>query len=373
MKVNFILPFKFLNGGVKVIFEYANHLTARGHEVKIYYPLIPMRFGAKWADINRVYHQVKGFLANIKQGKRVNWFDIRVKIIRIPWLSENFIEEADVVVATAWPTAYTVNKLSNTKGKKFYFIQHYETWDGPLNKIDESYRLHLNQIVIATWLKGLMKEKFNREVEGVITNGIDFSKFYNQKKVLNEKKRILMLHNQLKWKGVSDGIKAFELVRKKHPDIQLVMYGVRSSPLIPDYAEFYQKPSPAKLRELYGTSDIFISPSWSEGCQLPPMEAMACKCAVVATDVGGIPDYAIKSKTALVCQPRDIDTMAKHLIRLLDNPDELMKFSMAGYNHIKQFTWERAVSKLEHVFQKHLDQDSDGKIQSEEFVGTAIS
>ena len=103
------------------------------------------------------------------------------------------------------------------------------------------------------------------------------------------------------------------------------------------------------------------------------MEAMACKCAVVATDVGGIPDYAIKGKTALICEPKDINTMTKHVIGLLDNPDQLMKFSRAGYKHIKQFTWERAVSKLERVFQKHLSQDSNGKIQSEEFTEVGIS
>ena len=83
------------------------------------------------------YQQIKGFLANIKQGKRVNWFDIRVEVIRIPWLSVSFIKDADIVVATAWPTAHAVKTMSNNKGKKFYFIQHYESWDGPINKIDE--------------------------------------------------------------------------------------------------------------------------------------------------------------------------------------------------------------------------------------------
>ena len=49
--------------------------------------------------------------------------------------------------------------------------------------------------------------------------------------------------------------------------------------------------------------------------------------------------------------------MTKHLIRIVDNPDELMRFSMAGYNHIKQYTWERAVSKLESVLlSKHMNE-----------------
>lgn len=235
--------------------------------------------------------------------------------------------------------------------------------------VDGSYRLPLNPIIVSTWLKNLMKKQFNRETEGVISYGLDFSKFYNENKVPNDKKRILMLCHRLEWKGFREGIKVFESAQKKYPDIQLVLYGIKSSPLIPSYAEFHQNPSSDKLRKLYSTADIFISPSWNEGFGIPPMEAMACKCAVVATNVGGIPDYAIQNKTALICDPRDINAMTKHVIRLLDNSDELMKFSMAGYNHIRQFTWERAVSKLERVFLKHLSQDSNGQIQSEEFVG----
>ena len=356
-----------------MVFENANHLSAHGHEVKIYHPLIPFRFGEKWTDFKGNYLQTRSLLANIKQGKSVKWFDLKVDLVRVPWISNRLIQDADVVVATAWPTAYAVNNLSKFKGKKFYYIQGYETWRGPLKMVDESYRLPLTHIVVSTWLKDVMKKKFNRKAEDVISHGLDFSKFYNKNKVQNKKKRILMLHNRLELKGFREGIKVFESAQKKYPDIQLVLYGIKSSPLIPSYAEFHQNPSSDKLRKLYSTADIFIYPSWNEGFGIPPMEAMACKCAVVATDVGGIPDYAIKGKTALICEPKDINTMTKHVIRLLDNPDELMKFSMAGYNHIKQFTWERAVSKLERVFQKHLGQDSNGQIQSEEFVGTVIS
>lgn len=36
---------------------------------------------------------------------------------------------ADYIIATAWPTAYDVAKLSDKKGKKYYFIQDFEVWD----------------------------------------------------------------------------------------------------------------------------------------------------------------------------------------------------------------------------------------------------
>lgn len=92
-----------------------------------------------------------------------------------------------------------------------------------------------------------------------------------------------------------------------------------------------------------------LAPSWQEGCQLPPMEAMACKCAVVTTNVGGIPDYAVAGQTALISDPRDPQALAQNIIRLLDYEAELMRISHAGYQHIKHFTWERATDKLQQV------------------------
>jgi glycosyltransferase involved in cell wall biosynthesis len=128
------------------------------------------------------------------------------------------------------------------------------------------------------------------------------------------------------------------------------MFGTKRASDIPEGVQFLLKPFGEKLRKLYCSSDIFVSPSWSEGCQLPPMEAMACQCAVVASNVGGIPDYAIPGKTALIFEPHDILEMARHILYLLENPDELKRISFAGYEHIKYFTWEKAAQKMEQIF-----------------------
>ena len=38
MKINFILPHIRLSGGVKLLFEYANRLKRKGHEVRVFVP-----------------------------------------------------------------------------------------------------------------------------------------------------------------------------------------------------------------------------------------------------------------------------------------------------------------------------------------------
>jgi len=205
--------------------------------------------------------------------------------------------------------------------------------------------------VISSWLRGLVQEKSGLLMDSIhlVPNGINLKQFHNASKVFHRPRRILMVYRETQHKGLMDGIRAFELAREQHPEIQLMMMGLRKGPNVPHYAEFHEDPAQVELRNIYSSCDIFVFPSWQEGYGLPPMEAMACQCAVVATNVGAIPDYAIAGQTALVSEPGDPVALAQNIIRLLDDEEELRRISRAGYEHIQQFTWERATDKLEQV------------------------
>jgi len=52
--------------------------------------------------------------------------DPKVRLLCVPSLSERFVPDGDVVIATAWQTAEWVSRYSRSKGRGFYFIQHLE-------------------------------------------------------------------------------------------------------------------------------------------------------------------------------------------------------------------------------------------------------
>lgn len=346
MKITFIIPGASLSGGIRVVFEYANRLQEKGHDVTLVYPLRMEPAPKEWfKDCIR--------LMFIKP--KVDWFEIKAKVKLAPSLSGKYIPDADVVIATWWKTAQWVNTFSKKKGEKFYLVQSYEIWSGPREKVDETYRMPLKKIVIASWLKNLMERKFSQRAHGPIINGVNFEQFYNKNKIHNKHKRVGMMYSSMNLKGSGDGIRAFEIAKKKYTDIELVMFG-RSWPglEVPEDVEFYYDPSQNDLRKIYSSCDIWMCPSWVEGCQLPPMEAMACKCALVATNVGGIPDYTIPGETALVSPPREPEALAKKLIRLLEDEELLKHISEAGYKKIKEFTWERATEQLEKVLYQEI-------------------
>lgn len=389
MKITFVLPNLSLSGGVRVVFEYANRLQERGHEVSIVYPIIPpfpddllRQFGLKCS--------ISKFLKSRNLAKVYKW-KTSAKLIRVPtlspklkWMFERKIPDADVIIATEWRTAYAVAELEEEKGEKFHFVQNYECWevwsdercwkraediskktgepvhlamadidtrDLPFHKtkklVDEAFKLPLKKITISTWLKELLEKKFGQKVEGIIINGLNFEKFYNENKSWNKTKKILAPYRDQKWKGTEDAIRAFKIVKNRHPNVRFVMFGPIKGK-VPDWIEFHESPSDEKLRELYSSCDIFVFPSWVEGFGLPPMEAMACKCAVIATKVGWIMDLT-DEEICLTCPPRKPEILAKKIIYLLENEDKLKKLSEKGYDYVRQFTWEKAVDKFERI------------------------
>lgn len=355
MKINIILPFTALTGGIKIAFEYSDRLKKRGHDVIIYVPMKAYKFNNH--GISGKLKTLKASIGNtLKRGNKVDWFDLKTEIRLVPLIKDRYIRDADVVVATAWPTAFDVDKLHISKGKKFYLVQHYEIWSGPLENVDNSYRLPLNKIVIAKWLQDLMQEKFGQK-SNLIYNGIDLNEFKYDRNAHNSNEIIVsMLYHTLEWKGFEDGLKAFELAKEKYPYLKLKLFGTEKGNNVPEYAEFYCNPSKEELKDIYNKSDIFIFPSKKEGWGLTVLEAMACKCAVVGTDTGALNEIGVHGENALISDTNDIEMLSKNIINLVEDSNLRKKISENGYLTAYNLDWEKSIDKIEKLF--FLSQDN---------------
>src|SRR4030042_5444283 len=148
MKITFILSDIGLAGGVKIVFQYAKLLSAAGHEVSVVY-----------SPPETIWARPKKSLRRLLSDRKIlKYLSCKaIKIIKAPRLSERYIPDADIIVATWWETAYNVSQLGQSKGRKFYLIQHYEIWGGPKERVDKSYKLGLHNIVISSWLKKMLE------------------------------------------------------------------------------------------------------------------------------------------------------------------------------------------------------------------------
>ncbi len=109
------------------------------------------------------------------------------------------------------------------------------------------------------------------------------------------------------------------------------------------------------LPPLLGASDIFVRPSLSEGQGVSFMEAMAAQVPVIATAVGGIPDFLKDGVTGLVCEVSNPVSIAECVKRINANPalrKELIK--RASSMVAERYTWETVIQDMNKVFAEVL-------------------
>lgn len=340
-------------GGYRVIYEYANQLANRGHKVTVVHP---RRIeSATPAPERSLYHWARGLAVKalyMRMKPAVDWhkIDERVQLLFVPALEQQFIPDGDAVVASGWQTAGPVVNLPVAKGNKFYLIQHYEACMGPADIVDATWRLPLRKIVISKWLLELGKKLTSDELT-YIPNAIDHEHYRLTRPVEGRRPKVAMMFSKVPFKGAADGVEALRIAREKHPELSAVFFGTsRLKPKVPRWVEYYKNPPQDFIvREIYNNSSIFLCPSISEGFALPPAEAAACGCAVVATDNGGIRDFIESNITGLLSPPRDPKALADNISLLLENEGLRVGLAKACNSRVRGLSWERSASALERL------------------------
>lgn len=360
MKITFILPGYGRKpiGGYRVVYEYANQFVSRGHEVSVVHPIYLLNsFKPKMSLYKNLRNKAAQVRDRLIPPHTVKWqyVDPRVNLSYVPTPDAKYVPDADAVIATAWQTAEYVEKYPLTKGEKFYLIQHYEIWSGPKKRVDATWKSNLHKIVIAKWLYKLAKQMGIDDVIH-IPNAIDHKKFRLVNSIKNRKQRISMLFSTTELKGSKDGIKALLIAKEVFPELSAVLFGVGPrSKIIPQWIEYVQNPSQDYLvKNIYNGSSMYLCSSWMEGWHLPPAEAMACGCAVVSTDIGGVRDYAIDGETALLSPPRNPEKLAENIIKLIKDDNLRIQIAKRGRSNILNFTWEHSAAMFENFLKDHL-------------------
>lgn len=346
MKINYILPSIFQSGGVTSVYEYCGHLTNLGHEVCLYYPFFPYDIFTDFKDKKKIINYCKAskhHFINLFTNK-FHRHDFKIKIV--PFINNTFISSADFTIATTWHTAYLVKKLDKSKGKKIYFIQGYESWDADIELINNSFLLGLNSITISENLKNFLLSKFNVQAE-LIYNGFAEENFFWENKCKEFKLRnLLFIDYGAKLKNTKLLIEELQKVKTKFPELKINSFGYHNFSEKPDYIKFYLQPDNNLKRKLYNEADLFIFPSLLEGFGNPPVEAMACKCAVASTAVGGVLEYLKDNESGFILK-NDLSNLISIIDNLLNDKNRLETISQNGYESVKIFMgWEKPVQQF---------------------------
>jgi len=118
--------------------------------------------------------------------------------------------------------------------------------------------------------------------------------------------------------------------------------GLGSHVLHLDYLPFEDLPA------VYSGAGLMVYPSLYEGFGLPPLEAMACGCPVVTSDVSSLP--GVVGDAALKVAPDDVEGLARAMRRVLRDEGESERLREAGLKRSARFTWEKTARMTAAVY-----------------------
>lgn len=384
MKITFVFPRidrTNFTGGLYCALRHSNELVARGHDVSVVaYPksttpewidlkaklIVPSKF--KWLNgLPRGQSMVAAasyILDYVSYGYKGDYYTKATAHAFIP----DALPEADITVATLWETASLVAKYGN--GKKAYFCQHYEPlfFDDQVDRSDAeatySYGLHL--IANSSWLKARLEHRLLTTGQGghvhLATNAIDPGIFMPRNNTRSHihtgdtsTLRIISYGGRnATWKGFSEMAEAVRAARESLPAITIEwnVYGLALLPADNDIAPYNHLGflSQAALASAYRTNDVLLSASWYESFPLFPIEAMASGLAVITTPYG-TEDYAVDGENCLVVEPRNVDSIARAIVRLALDRELLNQIASSAQQVVDQHNWRAAGSKMEEVLQ----------------------
>ncbi|MGJ4170053.1 glycogen synthase [Corynebacterium macclintockiae] len=122
--------------------------------------------------------------------------------------------------------------------------------------------------------------------------------------------------------------------------------------------EMMEKPA---LQEILSASDAFLCPSIYEPLGIVNLEAMACGTAVVASDVGGIPEVVVDGETGTLVHYDENDAeafergLAEATNALVADKDKVRSFGEAGRQRaVTTFSWATIAEQTVDVYKSLL-------------------
>ncbi len=349
MRITFVSPAPDLSGGQRVIATYASRLARRGHTVTVVTPphRMPSLRGAACDALRGRWPRRRSGESHYEHaGVEVRQLDRPRSVVA------GDLPDADVVIATWWETAEWVAELPPAKGAQVYFIQHHEVFDFlPVDRVRATWRLPLKKVTISQWLIGLARDEYDDPGAVLVHNSVDTDLFHAATRGKQKRPTAGLLYSSHWMKGCEVSLAALAKAKQHLPELRLIAFGhqhIDPRLLLPDWAEYQNTPPQTMLRSLYGRCDVWLCGSRSEGFHLPPLEAMACRCPVVSTKVGGSIDVIKPGLNGHLVDIGDEAGLADALLRVLRLTDaEWRAMSDAAYATATRYTWDDATDLFE--------------------------
>lgn len=346
-RVIYILPAVPLYGGIISVLQVVNQLVLRGFDANV------ATYGPVDENMFRLFPMF--FRPYVYPDKAAMVADF---------------PDCDLVVATAWETAYPVALLQRLRPglRAAYFVQDYEpdfyTGSRPDLEVraERTYHLVDNQIVKTRWLARLLKP-FGKEVR-IIPLGLNLDFFYDAGGP-RPPQIISLARPSSSRRNYPMLCEVYAEIHRRRPDVILALYGVGYDPdALPFPVRSYGKLTDmADVARALNDSTVLLDCSTFQGFGRPGLEAMACGTAAVLTHEGGITQYAKHRHNCLLIDPMNRDEIVEKALSLLDDGQERARLVANGKATAAEYSVTAEGARTAAFFREILGLDDGGAIR----------
>lgn len=233
----------------------------------------------------------------------------------------------------------------------------------------------------ARWVVGVSKSTLTdaRRVvptilkrSSVIYNGLDFPELDPEPLNFDEP-RILCLGRMVREKGFDLAIAAFADIKKKFPGSRLILAGDGLARVdlerqtaalgLTEFVDFLGWVDPEDVSVLINQATIVILPSrWREPFPLVALQAAQMARPVVASRVGGLPEFVVHQNTGLLVEREAPQQLAGAITYLLEHPDISERYGLSARERTREaFSLSRYVDSYDQLYKSCLDSGIDKK------------
>ena len=168
-------------------------------------------------------------------------------------------------------------------------------------------------------------------------------------------------------KDMTTLVRAFSHAVRKHPALRLIIAGEgeEEAQIRALAAELCPKGSVCfagwekDMDSFYHALDVNLLTSLSEGFPYALPEGARMKCATIASMVGGVPHLIDHERNGLLFEPKDVETLSRHMLYFAEHEQERKAMGQALYEKTKrEFSLSVMIEKQKAIYESILRRQS---------------
>lgn len=343
LSITWIIPQPFEgSGGHRNIFRAIRYLGEFGHSCRVHVVPDNHRFsnGTEIAD----------FIAR-------EFFDIGADVI----LGSDNMDHCDVMISTFWTTAYVAKANEEKAALQVYFLQDFEPMFYPMGteyvRAMATYDFGFHFITSGPWPLQMLAATVGEKRGDYFRFPIDRNIYYPDSKNDGPPVVAYFARPHMPRRCYPLGVAALAMVKKTHPDVEIVFYGDKAEAYsdVPfEFTNLGMTDTIQELGDLYRRATVGLCFSTTNP-SLVPFEMMACGCPVVDLSANGnVVNYESEENVTLV-DPTP-EAIADGIRKVLDDPKRRESLRQNGIQLARQFPTELEMAQLiERYIKDELD------------------